>query len=676
MEASSDERLKKREFQPGIGLAPPSASRLPVPLTQGASPGRLPLPGRSLRRRAVAPVHASGSTASILSAPRPRSRSMVEGFKQLISSRPATLSFSSHRSFAAVASSRADAPPCRVPTAAPAALGPSSAVLSCGRPAASASLGLVASANTSPFSSGHSRSSPTGSRHASSLPSIAAARDLAVCRESTGSEEYKAQLGAQLLEIDQRMLPDADQFLQKQYLLDTLGPLLRQHIGGQLVPFGSCANGFWVRGSDVDSCLVLSGCEGRIAQRAKLRVVRELVERHRIGQATVVPAQVPIAKVCNAHGKGLIDVSVNNCTALENSMFVETFGAIDDRVRPLGRFIKHWAKQRNINNRAILLGRAPAKAAASAAPSSCFLAVSSPSSPSAGSHQADGNPASEEDFADCKRKEEDARQDVAAGGQSAMAPRTPAEGLKPLPFCTDIDYIRTNLFPEYGRNKETVGELIHDFFLFYGKRSSKLFSPRDGATVTVEVYDGSISVCPPPPGSSSSSSALGSPPPESSSCHSGPRDASSLAASAALSHVTAETLKAIALADPLGATPQSSTAVPSASSQGEAEESESKRQAGMCSVNESGEFASPLSMARRVLMRCPLTRAVVNRFSAAAWKIICDEFQRAEELVENGATLEEICAPAPVTHDQRKKLGLPFSYESFVHPTEVRRATV
>ncbi|KFG31461.1 polynucleotide adenylyltransferase, partial [Toxoplasma gondii TgCatPRC2] len=238
-------------------------------------------------------------------------------------------------------------------TGSSAAHGPPSGLLAFKRSVCAAPNGFVVSASVSCASSRHlSPASPPGARLLSSLPSIEAHDASNVRSPSTGAHEYKAQLGAQLLEIDQRMLPDEQQFLQKQYLLDTLGPLLRQHIGGQLVPFGSCANGFWVRGSDVDSCLVLSGCEGRLAQRAKLRVVKELVERHRIGEATVVPAQVPIAKVCNAHGKGLIDVSVNNCTALENSIFVETFGAIDDRVRPLGRFIKHWATQRNINNRA------------------------------------------------------------------------------------------------------------------------------------------------------------------------------------------------------------------------------------------------------------------------------------------------------------------------------------
>ncbi|KEP66499.1 UNVERIFIED_CONTAM: polynucleotide adenylyltransferase [Hammondia hammondi] len=578
----------------------------------------------------------------------------------------------------------ASASPPFIPTATLAAHGPPSGLPAFKRSACAVPNSLVVSASVSCGSSRHSPASPPGARLLSSLPSIEADDVSAVRSPSASAHEYKAQLGAQLLEIDERMLPDEQQFLQKQYLLDTLGPLLRQHIGGQLVPFGSCANGFWVRGSDVDSCLVLSGCEGRLAQRAKLRVVKELVERHRIGEATVVPAQVPIAKVCNAHGKGLIDVSVNNCTALENSIFVKTFGAIDDRVRPLGRFIKHWATQRNINNRAegtlstytlmlqlffflqqrsppilppytaLLLDTDRTKASSPAAPSPCSLSLSSSSPTCDGSSPTGLTPMfSDSEVGGCTPRHADTSRDVAADREPEIAPRTPAEGLKPLPFCTDIDYIRKNLFPEYGRNKETVGELIHDFFLFYGKRSSKLFSPCDGATVTVEVYDGSISVCPPVPASSSSSLVS----PLSPSSLSPEALSACYLASAAPSHETAEVLQPRALPNRPTTGGYSSVAAILVSSARESEAVKNGRhQDRLHACGERADIGSSLSMTRRVLMRCPLTRAVVNRFSAAAWKIICDEFQRAEALVETGATLTEICAPAPMTHDHRKKL--------------------
>lgn len=67
----------------------------------------------------------------------------------------------------------------------------------------------------------------------------------------------------------------------------------------------------------------------------------------------IISARVPVAKVWDMSDppKNIGDVSVNNAAALENSRFVETFAYADSRVRPLGRLIKHWATQRQINNR-------------------------------------------------------------------------------------------------------------------------------------------------------------------------------------------------------------------------------------------------------------------------------------------------------------------------------------
>ncbi|PHJ25929.1 polynucleotide adenylyltransferase, partial [Cystoisospora suis] len=59
-------------------------------------------------------------------------------------------------------------------------------------------------------------------------------------------EEYVRKLGDELHAIDtEKLLPDRMQYLHKERLLAILGPLLKQHTGGSLIPFGSCANGFW-----------------------------------------------------------------------------------------------------------------------------------------------------------------------------------------------------------------------------------------------------------------------------------------------------------------------------------------------------------------------------------------------------------------------------------------------
>lgn len=44
------------------------------------------------------------------------------------------------------------------------------------------------------------------------------------------------------------------------------------------------------------------------------------------------------------------DLNVNNTISLQNTRMIKTYVAIDPRVRPLILIIKHWAKQRKLND--------------------------------------------------------------------------------------------------------------------------------------------------------------------------------------------------------------------------------------------------------------------------------------------------------------------------------------
>ncbi|CAE8614002.1 unnamed protein product, partial [Polarella glacialis] len=153
-----------------------------------------------------------------------------------------------------------------------------------------------------------------------------------------------------LLEQDKHLVPTEEQYALKRWLETTLKPLLEKHSGGVFHNFGSCENGFWMEGSDVDACLVIPRCTKKPSWLTKLRLVQSLAEREKLGTAEVVRgARVPVAKLVNASGAELVDVSVNNVAALENSRFVGTLARLDPRVPGLGRFIKYWASQRRIN---------------------------------------------------------------------------------------------------------------------------------------------------------------------------------------------------------------------------------------------------------------------------------------------------------------------------------------
>ena len=61
-------------------------------------------------------------------------------------------------------------------------------------------------------------------------------------------------------------------------------------------------------------------------------------------------AKVPIVKFWDPVNQLACDINVNNPLALENTRMIKTYVQLDDRVRPLAKIIKHWTKQRILND--------------------------------------------------------------------------------------------------------------------------------------------------------------------------------------------------------------------------------------------------------------------------------------------------------------------------------------
>ena len=61
-------------------------------------------------------------------------------------------------------------------------------------------------------------------------------------------------------------------------------------------------------------------------------------------------AKVPIVKIWDPELSVACDMNVNNTLAIENTRMIKTYVDIDDRVRPLAMVVKHWAKQRLLND--------------------------------------------------------------------------------------------------------------------------------------------------------------------------------------------------------------------------------------------------------------------------------------------------------------------------------------
>lgn len=291
-----------------------------------------------------------------------------------------------------------------------------------------------------------------------------------------------------------KLLPTAEMESQKANLANTLKPLLERHTGGVLHFFGSCDNGFWMKGSDVDACLVVGHCEKRQSWLTKLRLVQCLVERDKIGTAQVVgAARVPVAKVMVDADTELCDISVNNVAALENSRFVGAFAGLDPRVQTLGRCIKHWASRRRINN------RSEGTLSTYTLILQLFYFLQTRDMPvlplvvdllSTNARQVVNGQGG--DIAGCAAGPRDGK--IAAEAPRAVNHLFPgpemdvASGeLRPSPFLADADAIRQK-FPSLELNKESIGELLYGFFQFWGQEPFR--GSCEGSGQTVYVYDG------------------------------------------------------------------------------------------------------------------------------------------------------------------------------------------
>ncbi|EQC38981.1 hypothetical protein SDRG_03934 [Saprolegnia diclina VS20] len=125
----------------------------------------------------------------------------------------------------------------------------------------------------------------------------------------------------------------------------------------RLRAFGSSQNGFGGGSSDLDIGLffddpaklaainwndrvqILASVAGLLAHPGDLQL-----------EQFIYSARVPLLKFWDTRRKIAIDVTVGNPLALENTRLLRQYGQVDARVRPLVFAVKHWAKQRGIND--------------------------------------------------------------------------------------------------------------------------------------------------------------------------------------------------------------------------------------------------------------------------------------------------------------------------------------
>ena len=97
-------------------------------------------------------------------------------------------------------------------------------------------------------------------------------------------------------------------------------------------------------------CLLATALADR---KYSLQCVLNITKNLQDGMERVVcvpQAKVPIVKIWDPELQLACDVNVNNTLALENTRMIKTYVEVDERVRPLAMIIKHWTKQRILND--------------------------------------------------------------------------------------------------------------------------------------------------------------------------------------------------------------------------------------------------------------------------------------------------------------------------------------
>ncbi|CAG8835263.1 30532_t:CDS:2, partial [Gigaspora margarita] len=98
--------------------------------------------------------------------------------------------------------------------------------------------------------------------------------------------------------------------------------------------------------SDVDICVTTLNKE-----LENVFTLSEILQKHNMEIVECVSdAKVPIVKFWDPRLKLACDVNVNNTIVIYNTQLIKSYIEIDKRIRPLVMIIRHWARQRGLNN--------------------------------------------------------------------------------------------------------------------------------------------------------------------------------------------------------------------------------------------------------------------------------------------------------------------------------------
>lgn len=165
------------------------------------------------------------------------------------------------------------------------------------------------------------------------------------------------ELSQALFDFVIRLLPAQEEMAVKEDVRKLLERLIRTiEPDSRLLSFGSTANGFSLRNSDMDLCCLIDSTD-RLSASDMVTMLGDLLERETKFHVKPLPhARIPIVKLSLDPSPGLphgiaCDIGFENRLALENTRLLMCYAMIDPtRVRTLVLFLKVWSKRRNINS--------------------------------------------------------------------------------------------------------------------------------------------------------------------------------------------------------------------------------------------------------------------------------------------------------------------------------------
>ncbi|OIW30837.1 hypothetical protein CONLIGDRAFT_700459 [Coniochaeta ligniaria NRRL 30616] len=165
------------------------------------------------------------------------------------------------------------------------------------------------------------------------------------------SEDDERKLTTDMRELYDRLLPTESIGNNRHKLVQKLEKLFNDEWPGHDIRvhlFGSSGNMLCSDDSDVDICITTEWTE-----LESVCMIADLLARHGMEKVVCVSqAKVPIVKIWDPELGLACDMNVNNTVALENTRMVRTYVQVDERVRPLAMIIKYWTRKRIVNDAA------------------------------------------------------------------------------------------------------------------------------------------------------------------------------------------------------------------------------------------------------------------------------------------------------------------------------------